>query len=82
MVRFADSIEIASGVIPIYETKPGSIIVPGLSGMVETTPSSSANSPPDAHAHIIHYGWKMELVLDGSDSIEGPSMDLHTVPHV
>jgi len=38
MVRSADSIEIASGTVPVYETKPGSIVVPGLSGMVETIP--------------------------------------------
>ncbi|KAF9652242.1 hypothetical protein BDM02DRAFT_234555 [Thelephora ganbajun] len=50
-----DSLDIASGAVPVYETKPGSIIVPGLS---------------DAHAHILEYGWKMQLVLDGSNSIE------------
>ncbi|KAF9780179.1 amidohydrolase family-domain-containing protein [Thelephora terrestris] len=50
-----DSIDIASSTVPMYETKPGSIIVPGLS---------------DAHAHILEYGWKMQLVLDGANSIE------------
>lgn len=35
-VLSVDSIEIVSGDVPVYETKPGSIIVPGLSGTMET----------------------------------------------
>jgi hypothetical protein len=38
MVRSVDSIDIASDTVPVYETKPGSIIVPGLSGILETIP--------------------------------------------
>ena len=38
IVRSADSIEIASDTVPVYETKPGSIILPGLSGIAETIP--------------------------------------------
>ena len=34
--RSADSVDVASGIVPVYETKPGSIVVPGLSGMVKT----------------------------------------------
>ena len=85
MVRFSEIIEITSSPVPVYETKPGAIIVPGLSGMVETVPvlkSSLANPLPDAHAHILMYGMKMQLVLDGSNSIEGPSVFSYTVLHV
>ena len=32
-----DSVNITSSTVPVYETKPGSIIVPGLSGTVLTT---------------------------------------------
>ena len=39
MIAFSiDSMDIASGTVPVYETKPGSIIVPGLTGMKATTP--------------------------------------------
>ena len=31
-----DSVNMTSSTVPVYETKPGSIIVPGLSGMVLT----------------------------------------------
>lgn len=36
--RSADSVHVASGIVPVFETKPGSIIVPGLSGMAEIIP--------------------------------------------
>lgn len=38
MTSSTGSVDIASGIVPVYETKPGSIVVPGLSGMAETAP--------------------------------------------
>jgi len=75
-----DSIDRTSSAVPVYETKPGSIIVPGLSGMRKSSLSSFTNVSLDAHAHILEYGWKMQLVLDGADSIEGPSVPLYNMP--
>ncbi|KIM90063.1 hypothetical protein PILCRDRAFT_2295 [Piloderma croceum F 1598] len=43
------------GTLNIIHVKPGSIIVPGLA---------------DAHAHVLEYGFKMQLQLDGSKSID------------
>lgn len=79
MVSSPDSIDTTSSAVPVYETKPGSIIVPGLSGTRKSSFSSFTNLSPDAHAHILEYGWKMQLVLDGADSIEGPSVPLHNM---
>ena len=36
MLLTPDSVNMTSSTVPVYETKPGSIIVPGLSGMVLT----------------------------------------------
>ena len=38
MAPSTDSVNITSSAVPVYETKPGSIIVPGLSGTTETAP--------------------------------------------
>ncbi|KIP09425.1 hypothetical protein PHLGIDRAFT_102850 [Phlebiopsis gigantea 11061_1 CR5-6] len=39
----------------IYQTPPGSIVVPGLA---------------DAHAHLIQYGFKVQLALDTAESLD------------
>ncbi|KAI0341229.1 hypothetical protein BDW22DRAFT_1359484 [Trametopsis cervina] len=41
--------------LSMYHLKPGSIIVPGLT---------------DSHAHLIEYGFKMQLPLDNASSLE------------
>ena len=81
MASSPDSIDTASSALPVYETTPGSIIVPGLSGMHKSPWLSFTNLSTDAHAHILEYGWKMQLVLDGANSIEGPSAPPHNMPH-
>ncbi|KAH8084879.1 amidohydrolase family-domain-containing protein [Cristinia sonorae] len=45
----------AKKALTVYSTPPGSIIVPGLA---------------DAHAHLIEYGFKVQLPLDTAQSLE------------
>ncbi|TCD68977.1 hypothetical protein EIP91_009199 [Steccherinum ochraceum] len=41
--------------LAVYKTQPGSIVVPGLA---------------DAHAHLIEYGFKVQLPLDAAQSLD------------
>lgn len=56
----------------------GSIIVPGLTGTHVLSCDSrdevvilSSMLTVDAHAHILQYGFKMQLMLDGCKSVQG-----------
>lgn len=50
----------------------GSIVVPGLAGTYQIVSVSFPHScRVDAHAHILEYGFKRQLELDGSDSLQG-----------
>ncbi|KAF7971972.1 hypothetical protein HWV62_19371 [Athelia sp. TMB] len=48
-------LSLVQGGLKVAQVKPGSIVVPGLA---------------DAHAHVLEYGFKMQLQLDGSKSID------------
>ena len=58
----------------VLKTKPGSVLLPGLSGKPEIVPLTEAriiDRLPDAHAHLIEYGFKMQLPLDQCRSLSG-----------
>lgn len=63
--------------LPVYNAPANSIIVPGLAGDVllhaASTPVArlTYSGPPDAHAHILQYGFKMQLPLDKARTLSG-----------
>lgn len=53
---------------------PNSIVVPGLTGtnhQLESNFESSLLTLEDAHAHVLHYGFKMNLNLEDCTSVDG-----------
>lgn len=58
--------------LKFYFTKPGHVVVPGLTGtLLYTFPRPCVTRTLDAHAHIIENGHKRQLELDGSASVDG-----------
>jgi hypothetical protein len=60
--------------LPVYHLRPGQIIVPGLAGasaigLLKFRSELVKNT--DAHAHVLGWGYKMQLPLDGSQSVDG-----------
>ncbi|KAJ7039089.1 amidohydrolase family-domain-containing protein [Mycena alexandri] len=51
--------------------EPEQIIVPGLAGICPSFQVfARASTYPDAHAHLLEQGYKMQLQLDGSKSVQ------------
>lgn len=70
----------------VYRQKPGNIIVPGLAGRCHVAFDlviacvcfyCSCGLCTDAHAHLIQYGFKMQLQLDNVSSLNGNIYILH-----
>lgn len=62
------------GGLQTIHVKPGSIVVPGLAGACINASHIIPDTYQiisDAHAHVLEYGFKMQLQLDGSTSVDG-----------
>lgn len=66
-------LDLVQGGLKVIQVKPGSIVVPGLSGVSPFYDNKrhALIVAQDAHAHVLEYGFKMQLQLDGSKSIDG-----------